>query len=971
MTMPVRARWRGLPRAVRWPALALIALYASYLLLGNLLLNTPLGPAALNRKPDKFTMHWGPGVTWWPGRLVLCNVNLQGRSTHNSWNVSAQRMSGQVRLVPLLHRQLLVPELHASGVRGGMQASVPTTGAAGTQAPTIAPSTQVAAAPVTDAAGTTAPMPTPTPTQDKTPTPTIKAEVSASTQPPTQRTGAPTSTPQSPQVAEVAQIAQIAGAPDSTPSTAPAWTLQFDRIVADNVQAVTLRQLQIEGDGQLQLGVFKQLRGGPMEIFPSHATFDNARLRWDKSEVLRNGTLRIAASIARHAPEQARGLAVLQLADALVAVHGDSAALEAPRTAQGRHTLATRAGKGRVDGELRWTRGALQPGSQLQWRAPLHDSTRTPAALLGELTAQLQVDHDMRVKVSMPEPADAGLTLDADLRVQGRQLPLQSLRSLLPRSSGHARVHWQLSSLGWIPALFPDVDWLTLEGDGLVDADLRIDRGQLGAGSRLQVPHVRAHVGVMGHAIDGQASADLRVSADANGQLLPVLLLQMQQFSISHSDAPTRPFVQGRDLRLDLKTRADARNLTTLRDATRAHLVFANARVPDLRAYNRYLPQQQLRVDGGNGVLSGDLQIEPGGRIGKGGLRLGARAARLQFAGLALRGDVDADLRLQRGDLRAENFCLDASTIQLRKIGFTGPDGQRRDGWWARIVLEDTQMQWRQPIGVDGRVRIQVRDLAFLMSLYARDRSIPNWMLRLVDAGQAQVTARVQWQDDTVVVDRLQARNERFQVDARLRLQGTQRSGSLLARWGVLSAATRCEENNTSSVPPGVVLQCSVQVAFGARTMILHPDVGEGARPAGSSLQAGFLLPVARQVKPMQVRSPSRTPISCGVGPSQPCVAMGVIACKPVASAMERPGAHACTRRRLPLERDKFSFIARRCVVRAQPFRSSSCRSRKARFINRWSACTPTSMAGCRAGCGASWAMRAWPSTWRRTPSAV
>lgn len=48
---------------------------------------------------------------------------------------------------------------------------------------------------------------------------------------------------------------------------------------------------------------------------------------------------------------------------------------------------------------------------------------------------------------------------------------------------------------------------------------------------------------------------------------------------------------------------------------------------------------------------------------------------------------------------------------------------------------------------------------------------------------------RVHWQGDEVIVDRLQAHNARYQVDARLRLRGTQRSGSLLARWGVLSAA--------------------------------------------------------------------------------------------------------------------------------------------------------------------------------------
>ncbi|WP_349656890.1 hypothetical protein [Xanthomonas sp. 10-10] len=786
MTMPVRARWRALPRTLRWPLAAVIALYVGYLLLGNLLLNTPLGPAALNRKPDTFAMQWGPGLTWWPGRVMLWNVDLHGRSTRNRWNVSAQRMSGQIRMLPLLHRQLLVPELQVYGVRAGLQSATSMADAVATP-PAAA---VVGAQPATTTPGATSPAPATDPSEQ------VAAHATRATAAPsTAPTAAaaerakPTATPTPTSSSDQARDPPAANTPANPTPATPAWTLQFDRIEAAQVHALSLRQLRIEGDGQLQLGLFKQLRGGPMELFPSHAAFDNARVHWGKSEVLRNGQLRLEASIARHVPDQARGLALLQLTDALVALHGDTAALDVTRTAQGRHTVVTRPGKGRADGELRWTRGALQPGSQLHWRAPLHDSTRTPAALLGEVAAQLQVDDNMRLTVSMPEPADAGLTLDADLRVQGRQLPLTSLRHLLPRTSGHARLHWQLASLSWIPALFPDVDWLTLDGDGLVDADLRITRGQLGAGSRLQVPHVRAHVGVMGHAIDGQASADLRVDADADGQLLPALALQMQQFSIAHSDAPTRPFVQGRDLRLDLQTRADARNLTTLRDATRAHLTFANARVPDLRAYNRYLPQQQLRFDGGSGVLSGDLQIEPGGRIGKGGLRIGARAARLQFAGLALRGNVDADLRLQRGDLRAENFRLDASTVQLRNVGFTGPDGQRRDGWWARIVLDDTRMQWRQPIGVDGRVRIQVRDLAFLMALYARDRSIPDWMLRLVDAGQAQVTGRVQWQGNTVIVDRLQASNERFQIDARLRLQGTQRSGSLLARWGVLSAA--------------------------------------------------------------------------------------------------------------------------------------------------------------------------------------
>ncbi|QLC68536.1 hypothetical protein [Xanthomonas campestris] len=795
MTMPVRARWRAMPRAVRWPVLAVVALYAAYLLLGNLFLNTPLGIAALNRTPDRFAMQWRAGLTWWPGRLTLWDVNLHGRTTRSRWEASADRLHGQVRLLPLLHRQLLVPELHAQGVRGGLHAS-DQPGAAVASPPPASSSVTATASGATATATTTNSASAPRTSQaDGMPgkpaaanaTSAANASTAAAGEAPTAATAATAATASTATAATA--TTQPAARSTRSQTHSPAWTLQFDRIVAEQAHALTLRQLQIAGDGQLQFGLFKQLRGGPIEVFPSRAVFEHATLHWAGTELLRNGQLRMEASIARHTAAQARGLAVLQLTDALIGVRGDTAALEVTRDAQGKTRLKTRAGQGRADGELRWARGELQPGSHLQWRTPLHDGTRTPNALLGELAAQLQVDQDMRLRVSMPEPADAGLTLDADLRVQGRRLPLQAPRNLLPRTSGHARMHWQLASLSWIPALFPGVDWLTLEGDGLVDADLRIVRGQLAAGSRLQVPRVTARVGVMEHAIEGQASADLRVEADAAGHLLPSLALRMQQFSIAHRTALARPFVQGRDLRLDLQTRADARTLASLRDTTSAHLVFTNARVPDLRAYNRYLPQQQLRFDGGSGALSGDLQIEPGGRIGKGGLRIAARAARLQFAGLALRGDVDANLRLQRGDLRAENFRLDASQINLRNVGFTGPDGQRRDGWWARIVLDDTHMHWHAPVGVDGRVRIDVRDLAFLMAIYARDRSLPNWMVRVVDAGQAQLTARVHWQGDEVIVDRLQAHNARYQVDARLRLRGTQRSGSLLARWGVLSAA--------------------------------------------------------------------------------------------------------------------------------------------------------------------------------------
>ena len=61
-------------------------------------------------------------------------------------------------------------------------------------------------------------------------------------------------------------------------------------------------------------------------------------------------------------------------------------------------------------------------------------------------------------------------------------------------------------------------------------------------------------------------------------------------------------------------------------------------------------------------------------------------------------------------------------------------------------------------------------------------------MDRLVDSGQVLARAQVQWQGDTLVLDSVHASNDRYEVQARLRLADGQRQGQLLARMGLLSA---------------------------------------------------------------------------------------------------------------------------------------------------------------------------------------
>mgnify|MGYP003583281184 CR=1 FL=1 len=702
-------------RWLKWIAIGLVGLYLAYIVLGAVFLNTPLGPWVANRKPEKFQIDWGSGVTWWPGRVTVWDVKMKGHVARTQWSVQAGKAQGRVAIGPMFSKVVRVPEVRAFEVTGDVDL------------------------------------------------------VDKRLPPPAARPGG--------------------------------WALQFDRIVTDSIRRGRFAGITLEGTGSAEVGFYKQMRGGPLELMPSKAHFDGARLQLDGKEMMRDGNIDATFAIARHTRAQAPGAKKLLLTDATLALDGTTAALHITANPQGKITVATVPGTGTAHAKIGFARGALTPGSQLRWHMPLTGTDSTGTQRAESLDVNLDVDQDVAFKAHVPSQQGGVLALDADLHLRGTQVPVKDFGSLLPRTSGHVVGRWQFASLAWLTHLFTNAPWLKLEGSGAVDVDMRVADGKIAAGSRIGVPDVTATADVMGNRIQGRARAEGRLDAGQDNTLLPSLDLVMDQFNIAADDALTRPYVRGQDLHLNLQTltgvdpaqvRAQLKTpgaLRQARDALRARLVFKDAQVPDLRAYNRYLPREHIRFDGGSGRLSGDVTLDGTGDIGRGSLKINGNGAQLHLAGLALRGNVDANIPLQRASLQSRNFNIDGTTIALTGISFSEPGGESSSGWWARINLDRARMDWDRPMRVNGTARIAMRDVGFLLSLFSRKRDYPKWVYKLIDSGQAQVRGNIQWSNDTLVLDRMVAQNQRYEVKARLRLRGKSRVGSLYAHWGVLSCA--------------------------------------------------------------------------------------------------------------------------------------------------------------------------------------
>ena len=553
------------------------------------------------------------------------------------------------------------------------------------------------------------------------------------------------------------------------------WELVFDDIRSSEVRHLRLGDWRVDGEGKASFSLYKRIAGGPMEIMPSTFRMRGATLRQGDKLWADRARLDLDLAIARHVPAQVPGMRKLGLADARLVLAGDGPALKLEEQADGRLQLRRAGRGGRLSADIGLRRGALTPGSRLHARLPL--------ILDGARTAQQDYAVDVRLdvrqdatalRVRVPSQGGSGNRIDAQLTVPGRELRPRDPAALLARAEGRIDLQWRFGSLAWLNPLLSEGRWLRLDGAADIRADLVIRDGRVVDGSTASIPRAELEADVQDNVIAGIASAQAKVEGGRAS-----VDLAASRFSMAAHDARARPFVRGDDLRLRLDSTSE---LARFRQRMQARLQFRQAQIPDLRAYNRYLPPGSLALLGGSGRLDGDLSLDAHGKPQRAKLRLAGNRAAMKVGVSRITGDLVLDSALHRTS--ATDYAIDALDLRLAQVRLASAP---EDGpWWANLSLAGGRFGWEAPLRLDGDARLRMKDVSILLALFAERSAFPKWVGRLIDEGEVQATSRVRVDGRSVVLDRLHASNERIELKARLRLAGDQPQGDLYARWGIL-----------------------------------------------------------------------------------------------------------------------------------------------------------------------------------------
>ena len=163
-----------------------------------------------------------------------------------------------------------------------------------------------------------------------------------------------------------------------------------------------------------------------------------------------------------------------------------------------------------------------------------------------------------------------------------------------------------------------------------------------------------------------------------------------------------------------------------------------------------------------------------------GRLRLAASGAALRLGEMVLRSDLDIDAQLEAGSLEDRHFSLPGTRISLRRAAIIEPADERVENWWASADIRDGQVTLGEPLDLTASAQVDMLNIAPLLSMFAQRKRFPRWIRRTIDAGQTRFQGR--WKcAANVTLDHVFASNERFDVQARLRLGEQSPDGQLYA----------------------------------------------------------------------------------------------------------------------------------------------------------------------------------------------
>ena len=379
-------------------------------------------------------------------------------------------------------------------------------------------------------------------------------------------------------------------------------------------------------------------------------------------------------------------------------------------------------------------------------------------------------------------------------------------REAFPYVSGRADLLGKLAERELLALFLQRAPWLSFgETPGELTGHLEVEGGRVAPGTHAEFVHPDLETSAFGFRATGDARIDFTLQPDAGGGgQLAELVVKYNDFTV-HSGEEARSQIVGSGLTVVATT--PALELGAILDSTRVRIDLGTARIPDLAAFNSWIPASSgLTLAGGDGTLTGSLDADLAANDAHGEFRAAIDAAKVRFRDLDLAGSVRVAVLVPSGDLDRRVFDLAGTRLEL--ADFRSPQAEAAgpaatavpavtatgaDGWWAHLELAEGRLTMPPAATLRGRFAVNLRDSVPLVGLFETRKELPRWVERLLTVQDIRAGGTLAWSPAETALDDLSTQFRKATIRARLRLGREAKRGVLMVEWHRLALGLRVD----------------------------------------------------------------------------------------------------------------------------------------------------------------------------------
>ena len=363
-----------------------------------------------------------------------------------------------------------------------------------------------------------------------------------------------------------------------------------------------------------------------------------------------------------------------------------------------------------------------------------------------------------------------------------------------------ADLNIDMNSLDLIEPFARKYQHLQIDGSGLINGHLSMEKGKVLAGTDLKIDADNLNVNLVSHNIDGNGSVMIKANQEAENRLdLDVRFNDMVVGQVGGS----QPLLTGHGLVLtgtsdnlliptgDANESSGPEGLRNKLKQVELQLKIPTARVADMSVFNYYLPPgAPLSFTRGTADLEADISLNQDNADGF--LRLKAMDMEALIDQQSIRADFNADISVMDGSFGELVLDISGSELRLDNVKVIGEtESFNQKNWAAILTLTQAEAVLTSPVRLKAKTSLHMTDSRPIVAMFGNQKDSPRWVKKMLTIEDVYSTVELDFVNPRLTIPAASMESDKIELGAKGVIDKDLRNGVIYARYKKLDIVVK------------------------------------------------------------------------------------------------------------------------------------------------------------------------------------